>query len=378
MFQPKPTAETLEDQLLRGAALGVAHAALAGVLGDAGEGRGHADGLLGRGRERAVAHRRDHDRHRELQRLGAVEAADLGLHGDLGDHVAVELARVDRHPEGQVGGVRQRPGAAVAAHPIAADLRFDVEVLLDLAVPIVALAGEAEVGDRAHLPLAGRVAQALTGVDDLLEAACVGDLVALEELADRVQLLGRQVGQLGVGAERLHFAADVDVARCHVLADPLAGVAEDDDAAAVHHVAGHEVRVAEAAEGAGFHHLAGARAHVALDDDLGAADRHAGDRPGIAADDHRTVVDVVGQAPANVVLDLEARAVGESAAEVAGRAAHPHGHGLALGNGQADADVVLGVGVEDLDVLARLAAGADALVGLADRDRREIYLCHVS
>jgi hypothetical protein len=63
-------------------------------------------------------------------------------------------------------------------------------------------------------------------------------------------------------------------------------------------------------------------------------------------------------------MDLEARAVGQPGAEVAGRAAHPHGDGRR----QADADVVARVGIDDLHVLAPGARLADALVGLADGD----------
>ena len=58
----EPPAEHLEDELARGASLRVAHPALAGVLGD-------ADRALGRCAERPVAHRRDHHRHRELERV---------------------------------------------------------------------------------------------------------------------------------------------------------------------------------------------------------------------------------------------------------------------------------------------------------------------
>jgi hypothetical protein len=85
--------------------------------------------------------------------------------------------------------------------------------------------------------------------------------------------------------------------------------------------------------------------------------------PPTTADHDRALVHVVGQAPAGVVVDLEARAVGQPGAEVAGRAAHPHRDRI----GQADADVMACVGVEDLDVLTARTGFADALVGLADR-----------
>ena len=107
---------------------------------------------------------------------------------------------------------------------------------------------------------------------------------------------------------------------------------------------------------------------------LGAANRDPGYGPGVSPDHHRAAVHVVPQAPAGVVVDLEAGAVGEAGAEVPRGAAHAHPDR----RGQPDADVVAGVGVEDLDVLSRLAVLADQLVGAADRDLGEIYLDHVS
>jgi len=149
-----------------------------------------------------------------------------------------------------------------------------------------------------------------------------------------------------------------------VFAEALARFAQDDDATAIHHVAGHEVGVARAAQCARLHHLARARADVALDHHLRAADRDARDGAGVAADHDRAIVHVVGHAPTDVVVDLEAGIVAQTGAEVAGRTAHPHRNRV----DQADADVVARVGVEDLDVLAARAGLADALVGLADRN----------
>ena len=48
-----------------------------------------ADGLLGRARQRPVAHGRDHQGHGEVEGLGAVLAADEGVHVDLGDDVGI-------------------------------------------------------------------------------------------------------------------------------------------------------------------------------------------------------------------------------------------------------------------------------------------------
>ena len=266
--------------------------------------------------------------------------------------------------EGEVGEVRERPRAAVAAHPVASDLGLDVHVLLDLGVPVVGAAGEGEEWDAAHLPFAGRVAQALAGVDDLAEGALEGDLVAIEEFAHAVEVGGGGVRQLGVRAQGSHLAADEDFAARHVLADALAGIAQDDDAPAIHHVAGHEVGVAGAAEGARLHHLAGARADIAVDHDLGAADRDSGDGAGVAAHRDGAGVHVVAQAPAGVVVHHEARLVGEAGAEIACRAAHAHRDRV----DQADADMVARVGIDDLDVVAAGAVAADQLVGVADGD----------
>ena len=100
-----------------------------------------------------------------------------------------------------------------------------------------------------------------------------------------------------------------------------------------------------------------------------------GDGAGVAADHHRALVHVVGQAPADVVVDLEARPIGEAGAEVARRAAHANGDRV----DQPDADVVAGVGVEDLDI-GSASAPAARIFSLASRtgDRGEVYRDHVS
>jgi len=252
----EPSTQALENELRGGVALGVAHAALAGVLCDAGEARGQPDGALGGRAQRPVAHGRDHHRHAELERLGAVDAADLRVHAHLVDHVGIAPGRRQILTEGEVGDVGQGPRAAVAADAVAADLRLDVEVFLDLGVPVLGAAGKGEERNAAHLPLAGGIAQLFSGVDDLLEASFEGHLVAVEERHDVVHLGRVDVRQSGVGAEVLDAPADENLAAGHVLADALAGITEDDDAAAVHHVARHEVGVARAAQGSRFHDLA--------------------------------------------------------------------------------------------------------------------------
>jgi hypothetical protein len=97
-----------------------------------------------------------------------------------------------------------------------------------------------------------------------------------------------------------------------------------------------------------------------VDHELGATDADARDGARVAAHDDRAAVHVVTEAPADVVVHFEARLVGEPRAEVSRGTLHVHVDRI----GQADADVVARVGIDDGDVLA---AGADKLVGLADR-----------
>ena len=120
----------------------------------------------------------------------------------------------------------------------------------------------------------------------------------------------------------------------------------------------------DAAERARLHYLARARTHVAVHDELRAPDRNARDRARVAAHRHGAGVHVVAEAPADVVVDLEARLVRKPCAEVARRASDMHPHRV----DQADADMVARVGVEDLDVLAFSPPLADFLVGVPDRN----------
>ncbi len=260
--------------------------------------------------------------------------------------------------------MRQGPRAAVAADAIAAALGFDVNVFLDFGVPVLGFPREAEKRDAAHLLLGAAIAQLLSRIDDLFERAAVAQLVTIQELENRILLVAVETGLFGIGAEGLDVPGNVDGAARHVLADALAGVAEDDDASAVHHIAGHEIGIAGAEQGAFLHHLAGARADVAMDDKLGAANADACDGAGVASHHHRAAVHVVTEAPADVVVDFEVRAIGESRAEVTRRAANVHVDCV----GEPYADVMARVGIEDGDVLTRGSALADALVGLAYRD----------
>ncbi len=356
--------QALHDDAFRGLAHLGDQAALARVVADVGEGGGLRQSDLGGFRERSVAHGRDHHRHGEIDRRRSEAAADRGRELDGGDDVRIGLDGREVVPEREIVQVWQRPRGAVAADPVAADLRLDGDVLLHLVVPVVGPLRADEEGDDAHARLGARVVEVLARVDDLLEPAAERDLVALEEFEDVILLIRLELDLLGVGAEPDDSPADVDRAAVDVLADLLARVAADDEPAAVHHVTGHEVRVARAAERPGLHHLAGAGAEVAVHDDVRAADRNARDRACVAPHDHRALVHVVGEAPAHVSLYLEPRQIGEARAEVARRAVHAHRDRVR----EPHADVVAGVRVHHVDVLALLPVGEQELVGLGDGD----------
>ena len=191
----------------------------------------------------------------EIDRRRSEAAADRGRELDGGDDVRIGSTDAKSFLNAIVQ-VWQRPRGAVAADPVAADLRLDGDVLLHLVVPVVGPLRADEEGDHTHARLGARVVEVLARVDDLLEPAAERDLVALEEFEDVILLIRLELDLLGVGAEPDDPPADVDRAAVDVLADLLARVAADDEPAAVHHVAGHEVRVARAAERPGLHHLA--------------------------------------------------------------------------------------------------------------------------
>ena len=173
-------------------------------------------------------------------------AADGSAHLDLGDDALIAAGQLQILAKGEVREMRQCARAAIAADAIAADLRLDIDIFLDLGVPIIRFAGKGEKRNAADLLLGSAVTQIGAGVDDLLKAALEGDFVALEKFADAVELLGRDIAELGGGAERDHLGADIDFTGRHILADALAGIAQNDDAPAIHHIAGHEVGVAAA------------------------------------------------------------------------------------------------------------------------------------
>ncbi len=101
-----------------------------------------------------------------------------------------------------------------------------------------------------------------------------------------------------------------------------------------------------------------------MDHQLRAANADPGDGAGVAAHHHRAVVDIVAQSPADVVVDHEMRAIGESRAEVAGGPLNVNGDRV----GKPHADVMACIGIDDFDVLARAPVLADQLVGFAYRN----------
>ena len=363
----EPAREALVDQLAGLRALLGQHAALAGVLDDARKLRGARERDLGRLRQGAVAHRRDQHRHRQLERLCAVPIADRRLQVDRRERVGRGAYALRIDPERDVVEMRHGLRRPVTADAIAADLALGVDVAGDAGVPVAPGFGD-RVGQRPRDRLVDAVAQLGAGVDDLLERSLERDAVFPQEGANVRVLLGRHRGELRVRAEALHPAADVDRAAAHVLADALAGIAEDDDAPAVHHVAGEEAGVPAAEQRPRLHHLAGARADVPFHDDLAAAQGDASDGARVAADHHRAVVKAVADAPADIGIDLEARAVGEARAEIAGRTPDPDRDR----GDQPHAEVMARVRVDEFDVLAAGGGRAHRLVGVADRDGGEI------
>ena len=110
----------------------------------------------------------------------------------------------------------------------------------------------------------------------------------------------------------------------------------------------------------------GPRPHVAVDDDLRPANRHPGNRARVSPHHDLAAVHVVADAPADIVVDLEAGGVGEPGAEVAGRAADAHVDRMH----QPHTEVVAGVRIDELDVGAVGAVLAYELVRLANRGGR--------
>ena len=367
-------AEALGDHSLCSRAHLGDEAALARVVADVGERRRLRERDLRRLGQGAVAHRRDHHGHRQVDRLRAEAAAEGGCERDLRHDVRVGVDLGEVSPESDVGDVRERPSGAVAANPVAADLRLDRDVLLHLVVPVVGPLGPDEEGNDAHARLRPGVVEVLARVDDLLQGAGERNLVAIEEGEDVVGLVRLEVGLHRVVSERHDLAADVDRAAVDVLPDLLARVAADHEPPAVHHVPGHEAGAARAAERALLHHLTGPGADVAVHDHVRPADRYARDCPRVAPDHDRAAEHVVGEAPADVAVDLEARPVGEPGAEVPCRPPHTDRDRAR----QADTDVVAGVRVDHLDVLVCLPVLEQEPVRVGDRGLREVDCRHRS
>ena len=103
--------------------------------------------------------------------------------------------------ERKIRQMRQRPRAAVTADAVAADLGLDVNVFVDLGVPVRRVTGEAEEGQAAHLVFRRGVAQLLAGVDDFLEFSLVPERVAIQEFQNGFLLVAFQISLLGVRSQ---------------------------------------------------------------------------------------------------------------------------------------------------------------------------------
>ncbi|GBF28466.1 hypothetical protein MnTg03_00025 [bacterium MnTg03] len=182
----KPPPQHLEYKLFGGTALRIAHTAFAGVLGDARQAGCKPHGALGRCAERTVTHRCDHHRHTQLQRIGAVNPAELGVHLDFRNNINIPTGIGKIFFKCQVGQVWKFSRTAVTANTITTDLRFNMQIFLHLGVPVIGFTGKGEKWNTAHLMLAATVAQVLTGVDDFLKIAFERYFVAVEEFPDVV------------------------------------------------------------------------------------------------------------------------------------------------------------------------------------------------
>ena len=95
--------------------------------------------------------------------------------------------------------------------------------------------------------------------------------------------------------------------------------------------------------------------------------------PALPPTDDGSPVHVVSQPPAGVAFDVKARSVGQSGAEVSGRATDMDVNLV----DDADADVMARVGIENLDGIAPGRRLANALVGFAGRQPLQIDRDHV-
>ena len=120
-----------------------------------------------------------------------------------------------------------------------------------------------------------------------------------------------------VHAQAGDFAAHVNDAVIHGIAEVFAGVAEDDEAAALHHEAAEGAGAAADDDGAAFHVDAGAAAGVAPAHQVAAAHGGAESGAGVLFHHRGAGHHVLGEGPADAAADGDVGAVVESAAEIA-------------------------------------------------------------
>src|SRR3984893_9307496 len=154
----------------------------------------------------------------------------------------------------------------------------------------------------------------------------------------------------GIDPEARDFAADVDRAVVHGIAEVLAGIAEDDHASALHHEAAEGARPATNDDRAALHIDTDARADVALAHQITATYRGAEGRARVLLDHYGSGEHVLGARPADPALDADVGSVDQPAAEIAQTAFDREIETVE----DADRQGMLGAGVLDHD-------GAEAL-----------------
>src|SRR5215469_8608332 len=160
----------------------------------------------------------------------------------------------------------------------------------------------------------------LTPGDDLLHGLdALGRLEAVH-LQLALQPLHVEIGYLArhrIDAEALDFAADIDGAVIHGIAEILAGIPQYDHAAALHHEAAEGSRPAADDDGAALHVDAHAGTDIAHADEIAPA--HGGAEGGarVLLDHHGPRHHVLCAGPADAALYADVRPVDQAAAEIA-------------------------------------------------------------
>ena len=186
---------------------------------------------------------------------------------------------------------------------------------------------------------------------------------------------------LGIRAEAVDFAADVEDGFVEGVAEAGAGVAADDEAAGLGHEGGDVADGAADDDVAPFHGDAAAGGGVSFDDDETAVAGCPGTFRGVPFHADRARHDVLRHAPADAAVNGDAGLLVHAANEVPGVAADVDLHvGI-----NADRQVVHAVGMENLDVLEagfwqlvveKLVQLANTDFGQVERSRRGDYTFH--